>query len=368
MLGDNREAEALNMPELQAIANTILSNTRQADLSEQSKLRSIQELVEIGPAASMSQRNEALEILREAIVAEGDPFVSAMVAVGAGALVEYGANPMIAFQSVLQRTEHLLAGAVVFAGSAQMEGAFEAEDPNEVFQLVADRMPAQARQWQALDRIYMATISILSRSVEARAIARQKTNLLAAATQIAPIHNGAAWLVRMLTVLDDADLIALAPYQARGYRVRFSGIAEIVQLDVLLADVLIGDPDQGLLAGTPPAPSVVQAMTNVPTEAPLAAMATFTFSQWHALGADGRLLPAEAREAHRLDAALTPAAIARLEGERVVLLAPADASIVWEAQRIFAGLDAQIELVEILPKDAYDEWIARIVEASHSGD
>jgi hypothetical protein len=74
----------------------------------------------------------------------------------------------------------------------------------------------------------------------------------------------AHWLPGLAQVLDDEPVVVIDHATGRGFRLTMSGVGDNFQLHTLLADLLIGDPARGLLAGDRPAPTWVAAATTAP--------------------------------------------------------------------------------------------------------
>jgi hypothetical protein len=204
----------------------------------------------------------------------------------------------------------------------------------------------------------------LSRSAAARREAGGASELLSRARQLAPLHARVAYLVTLLQVLDDAELLVLHPGLARGYRVQMLGIATNYQLHTLLADALIGDPTQGWLPGQRPDPRVVAAARNQVADQPgRLAVGVFDLFAWPALQPDGTLdqLPAGSADAIRNRA--LPIDIPMFEGVRVLLVRPISSPRTWTADRTFEGMDADLRVLDLLSPAAVQEWLKRFVRA-----
>jgi hypothetical protein len=152
-----------------------------------------------------------------------------------------------------------------------------------------------------------------------------------------------ALLSKLLIVLDDVDLLVLHPQTQRGYSVRIAGICHNFQLHTLLADALIGDPAQGLLAGPRPDPRAVAMAKDQPFD-PKAppAQASFHLQTWHAIRPDGS--HDAGSMAHVLWHEGTPADTPSVEGMRIVVLSPVTLPRSWRAPRDWTEMAGELEI------------------------
>src|SRR5207244_8017644 len=77
----------------------------------------------------------------------------------------------------------------------------------------------------------------------------QDADLLMLARALAGVNGSAAFLAKMLQVLDDEELVVLSPEPKMGFRVRIGGIGDNFQLHTLLAGAIVGPAEEGLYPG-----------------------------------------------------------------------------------------------------------------------
>ncbi len=212
-----------------------------------------------------------------------------------------------------------------------------------------------------------ALFNVLVRSKAARKKARADGDFCRDAAAFMDRGNSPESAVpRVLQVLDDEELLVLHPRSGRGYRVVISGITHNFQLHTLLADVLIGDPDEGFLPGPRPDPRLVAAMRDQPhTPAVPPDEACFDLKAWTAIQPDGSV--ASGAFADAIPHEGTPADIPAVAGQRVVVLAPLTLPRTWNAPRDFQDLAGEADLVKILEPTEVSDWLERIARADRGG-
>lgn len=339
--------------------------------------RALAKVFELAKQADLQSRNRAVAQLAERIAAI--PLGPAsFLAVGCGALVEIGANPEPALGPILLRTSEALTEATVFAEACQAQArsapqpgdldTADAEACIETFgQQVGDRMPQQADAWLAAADLLRAMTALLSRSASGRATARSDQALVAALERMLGLADPscAEFVRQLLQVLDEEELVVLHPELGRGYRVRISGVADNFQLDVLLADALIGASEQGWLPGTRPDPQVAAAAKDGPVSDSLpTAFRSFKLVNWHGLRPNGKLAEGTDDHGHWIWSEGAPADIAALEGRRIVLLGPPAYPAAFNAARRFPGMVGEMRVVETLAPASVRAWLQRIAAAA----
>jgi hypothetical protein len=322
------------------------------------------------PEASKANIDEALHRI-SALIGLVDALGGAIIAIVCGALVEeFGGNPDEAIEPVLSGLLSALPLAASFARAC--EGAHtasnvELEENQSAIQRfgpdLSDIMPEEARGWASLEFLCPATVAMLSVSRNARQRARERTDLRAALSELAPIHDWSSFVANILVVLDDEEVIVLHPGLRRGYRVQISGIADNFQLHTLL----VGDPRAGWLPGERPDPRVVAAARDqeVAPGTPDARGAFYLFN-WQALQSDGSLPNGPQQAAKWIWNEGTPADITRFEGARVVLLGPPSHTRAWSPGRRFMGMPGELHVIEVLSPETMQDWLNRMTRSLYS--
>lgn len=185
-------------------------------------------------------------------------FYAACVALSCGTLVEYGASPSIA-------------GAAIAARLLR-----ELDDPD---------LAQQTGQYLCL-----ATMAHLCRDRALRQQVRRDHGVPASLERMQPRVQH-TWFVRtVLELVDDLELLVIAPEQRRAFRVRADAVRTCFHLFTLVQGALIGDPARGLLEGEPEDPELVALATGAqPHMTVLPARQRFHFHDWSALSPEGVL-------------------------------------------------------------------------------
>jgi len=328
-------------------------------------------VVDAGRTVDGAARDDALQRMDPAI-ATAEIRRASLIASAAGALVEDGADSLIALNAVLARLKDTLPAALAFEeacrATAEADGKDIGENDDSYIEMYAPGVSAARPElgyaWGALDLLCPPALAMLSRSISGRQAARADGLLMERIARLAPLHGGAGWLATLLGVLDDEELLALHPALGRGYRVRVSGVADNFQLHTLLADALIGNPDAGWLPGAPPDPRVAAAARDREVD-PAAETATgaFTLVGWPGLRPDGTLEDEQEHGSHWIGGEGAPRDIPAFEGTRVVLLGAVPYGRGWNAGRQFPTMPAELGVVEVLDAATVQQWLQRIAAA-----
>jgi hypothetical protein len=169
----------------------------------------------------------------------------------------------------------------------------------------------------------------------------------------------------LLQVLEDEPLLVLHPGQQRGYRVRIHGCVDNFQMQTLLADALVGEPDAGWLSGARPDPRVAAAARDQPAVADTpVAQASFNLWTWRGLQVDGTLPEGMAGAEFWIWNEGIPAEIPAYEGLRIVLLGPPPYARSWNAGRCFEGLEAGVHVEKSLGREEVVDWLNQLAIAN----
>ncbi|MFF4796382.1 hypothetical protein ACFY2M_43725, partial [Streptomyces sp. NPDC001276] len=120
-----------------------------------------------------------------------------------------------------------------------------------------------AMSWFDMEHWLKALITVMADAGFRAAVPGEvKAELREHAAAVAHRSQRAAWVGALAAVLDDEPLVVIDPRARRGYALTMSGIGDNGQLHILLADRLVGDPGQGLVARDRPARPWVEAATS----------------------------------------------------------------------------------------------------------
>jgi hypothetical protein len=318
------------------------------------------------PDALTRQLGRFLPLFREAI----SPDLRLAVGLGAmtcGAMVEHGGDPNVCGEALLDRMEDLLAALGRFWDEVRAK-AGQDPTPTTARQLgeqylvdVYKADPDAAMAYYSHNPLCLGLISHLAKSPALRAAARSRPQLLKLAPNLDVAINEFAHLGTLLRVLDDEPLVVLHPAERKGYRIRITGVGDVLQLDTLLAARLVGDPADGWLPGERPGPDVIAAVTDGPVRPDLTVTGVFDLWRWTGLRADGTL--PDGPSDHRLEWNAIPADLPLLDGERVVLLSAKDPPADWQGTRRYRDLPGDLVLERVLSADEVRAWLGRLAGA-----
>ncbi|MFF4503800.1 hypothetical protein [Streptomyces sp. NPDC001401] len=208
-----------------------------------------------------------------------------------------------------------------------------------------------AMSWFDMDDWLLPLITLLTDSRFRTAVAAPvKAQLRAHAAAVADRSQRAAWVGQLAAVLDDEPLLVLDPRTRRGYALTMGGIGDNFQLHTLLTDRLIGDPEQGLVAGERPARKWVEAATDGDANlgASDAAIRRFRLFDGH-----GAYVYPEG----------VPADIEPLDGTRVLVLHPPNGTFGMGVGRVFEHMMPTLRLERVLESAETQAWFDQVAPA-----
>ena len=229
-------------------------------------------------------------------------------------------------------------------------GSAPADFPAPYLSEIAVRRPAAAAAWQVLPDLLDDVLTVLPASVECRRVARATAGLAGAAAVVGEHLPAAQELAELLAVPDEEVLLVVDVDRRTATRVLLTGVADVRQLMILLADQL---PHRRR-----PDPRLVAAYRNASVDPDAAvAVAPFQLLRPTALRPDGTVPAGFAASDFWLWGPEPTAALPRENGERVLLLTAATVPHSWDAGRRFPRMDGRVESVEGLSRSAVSSWL-----------
>jgi hypothetical protein len=215
---------------------------------------------------------------------------------------------------------------------------------------LAARMPGERRAWESLPDLLDDALTLLPVETAARRTARAIDGLPAAAGELADVVPGAKELSELLAVPDDQVVLAVHPASRTGLRAVVRGVAEVHQLQVLLANEW---------AGPRPDRRIVDACRDARPDPDAAVF----FARWQlfhpaALRPDGTLPRGFGGSDRWVWGGQSPAELPLEKGERVVLLGEPAYRPGWEVGRKFPRLNGEMEVVERMTTAAVTDRLA----------
>ncbi len=318
-----------------------------------------QALMEASERCSPAERDALLDALRELLDQHGP--VTGAVAMLAGAILEEGGD-VSRVEGWFVETLPGLLRACSDAKARLLElggGTVEPDRLDELLGALAESDPRLFGSWQTFTHFWPPFIVVLGCSPLARTALRDQRDV---ALALRDDLEGAHWIGQMLGVVDDEPFVAIDPVARRGYAGTFGGVADNFQLHTLLADALIGDPKDGWLEGTRPAPEVARcARGEGPQNVEPAAHGAWNLYTWRAFAHDPTLTDS-ASIPHDLWVwgEGIPTDIPTLDGHRVIGLGPSAYQRSWQGGRVFATLRAALTVTGQLDEAELERWFARI--------
>ncbi|MBW8697979.1 hypothetical protein MBT84_00200 [Streptomyces sp. MBT84] len=326
----------------------------------------MQRLADTAQAGGPESLTATVEALAPLLPGLGGDF--AMTAVLAGACVEWGASPTALVDVLPQRaSEAMMLNEVVpelWAKAARgrpLPEPVSASSPQLVRTLTraarwrrgADKvtMTRIAMSWFDMEDWLKALITVMADEGFRAALSSDvKAELRERAAAVAHRSQPAAWVGALAAVLDDEPLIVIDPRTHRGYALTMSGIGDNGQLHILLADRLVGDPQQGLVAGDRPARSWVEAATSGD---PYLGPDDPAIRCFRLFDGEGTYISPEG----------VPADIKPLDGTRVLVLHPPNGNYGMGAGRVFEHMTPALRLDRILEPAQTRHWLSRLAPA-----
>jgi hypothetical protein len=275
-------------------------------------------------------------------------------------LIESGADPTPVLGVLSERVAEGLERAARFIPVAERLGDDVAEPTNEAEMLmlreqVRAAAPAAglsvedaafaSEAWFTISHWIPSLLLPLQQKRGRRALPGRE-RLTAATAAVVEHVEGAHWLLGLLLVLDDEQLLVVHRATGRAYDVTISGVGDNFQLHTLLAATLIGDPARGLIPGTPPAPQHVAAATDGEDLQPAGGIR----GHFNLVDADGAWIWNEGR----------PIDIPQFNGRRVVVIDPPPYMRTWDTGRLYPLMSPEIRLDRILPDAEAADWTAKV--------
>jgi hypothetical protein len=301
--------------------------------------------------------------------------VAGPLSVVAGALVEHGAPAEALVAPVVAGLSRTLSGSVEFAQAWGQVGT-EVDPPpadgeQEAYDAAIARLSGRrgflrrlaavvtpdeaarlAGAWFSSAEWALAASALLTVD-DIRVTFPERRELTRLVARLAPIRPDLRCLGDLLVVLDDEPMIVLHRPTGRGWIVRVSGVGDNFQLQTLLADVLSGDPADGLLDGVAPEPSWVLAASTGPFDPGERIEGRFNL-----VDGFGKWISNEAR----------PADIPVFQGWRVVVLDPPPYVRTWEIGRRYPAMRPQVRIEELMPDEAATRWLDNVAAAEPAPD
>lgn len=334
------------------------------------------------------------KLLTELVARVGheQPALGAHFALAAGALVEGGLDPEELAEALVEPVARAVVSARRFVELAERypdePGAMEGDDDavevgertlsGESLAAIADEDDDAVASYFALDTWHHPVLTAWTRHTDSLAAAQSDPAIGAALDELAGRSEGAQWLAMLMRVPIDAPLVVLVPEAEAGFSMRMTGVADVAQLLVLVAEAL---PEATLarLGATKPSAEVVSVMRGAgPQQLDTSWETSLRLHPWQAIDpATGLPARASARWSlsadapHEADTSLadtaSPAEIGMFGGgTRVAVLVGSGKPRAIAAGRTFPALLARLGSVEALSADEVAAYRRKLSAAKSS--
>jgi hypothetical protein len=352
------------MKENKKIIGQIIDTAKKNRSTPQDIILILQKLSQMVKNFSKEELNWAsLELIRA--IPRLNHLKAAIICSSAGMCIENGGDPRIIFDGLISRTEEMLSDGYNLISTAVLLAKAQKKQPQQLMGELALKDPKGGMALQTMGMITAPVAAVLSRSKELRDDIKKKKQLLELFNQLAPMNPQVEYMRKISNVLDDEEFLVLHPKEQKGYRVKITGIASNHQLQVLLEDQIIGDPNNGFVTGTRQPPEIVKLFIDQNSTRKQSIQENFQLFNWSALQDDGTLPEGLGMTLKFQNEFIwgegIPLDIESIENLRIILLGNTSIRRSLGANRLFLGMDANLELIEILNPDQVNKWIDYIL-------
>jgi hypothetical protein len=196
-------------------------------------------------------RDAAADRLAAGIGLVPDPLAAALAAYQVGALIEKGANPSVLAEALRPRLQADFGAARRFVGLVEAETNIQR--PEDVDPAMIARLGCKERTgasaWAALKFSTCAAMAAWCRHRPSRLLASIAPGLVDDASFLGERGGYCYYIAELLSSADGTQITVLSPEQHRGFLVELESVRNAAHLFALLEDRVVGDPEQGWLAG-----------------------------------------------------------------------------------------------------------------------
>ncbi len=346
------------------------------------------QLTQMAQHTDPSTRNRLLQSLASGLTARQSNWEFGSLANTCGMIVEWGADPSLAIEPILDRMTKQLARIPEFV--QVMQENLGVEHPNRVAEQdwpeLGRTQPEYAwviGEWHALRFTGCAAMTMLCRDVAARQRARQRVELALHAETARSDNPYAYYLAELLGMADEVRLLVLDTTRGLGFRVCLMAIRNNFHFFTLLQDALLSHASAAAWQGPGVRPLLINvakgermlpdiaagewAAVAIPDDQRVCDFALWTYCTHRALRGDGTLagLNASKDENVWIWGEAKPAEIPSLCGERIVLLGAPEFPRSWDLAffaPLHSALRSSVVVEETLRDEEYRAWIGKIIE------
>jgi hypothetical protein len=285
-----------------------------------------------------------------------------------GSLIEFGGNPKIVVDHIIQQLENHLTATESFLSLAEQEGLegnpLSPKELDFFFTQDADALKASITS----SYVVLATMTSICRLKEARQSIRSNTPLIHQVMQLEDDIDNLYYLKQVLYSVDDLEMIILHPQSETGLKIKANMIQNNFHFFTLLQDLYLtqfaSHPIFAGLSRNEKAIHLAKGGALSDYEENLSDHALFGFYDFNSLDEEGNL-PAAVMPANWLFGEGTLHHIPRLNGAPVVILGENTlGNRTWDitfCTPVHEALKPNLEIVEVLSSDQVQQYINMIL-------
>ncbi|MCH5584525.1 hypothetical protein MK805_06020 [Shimazuella sp. AN120528] len=284
-----------------------------------------------------------------------------------GSLIEFGGNPKIVVDHIIQQLENHLTATESFLSLAEQEewegGTLSPKELDFFFSYDSDALKASITS----SYVVLATMTSVCRLKEARQSIRTNTPLIHQVIQLEDEVDNLYYLKQVLYSVDDYEMIILHPQSETGLKIKADMIQNNFHFFTLLQDLYLTQfathPAFATFHRNEKAIHLAKGGALSDTEEQIHDHALFGFYDFHALNGEGKI-PSAVMPANWLFGEGTLHHIPKLNGVPVVILGEntlGDRS--WDitfCTPVHEALKPSLEAVEVLSSEQVKQYITTI--------
>jgi hypothetical protein len=342
-----------------------------------------QALTQFARDADSAAQNSLLHTLSAAFSMQQSNWEFGSLANTCGAIVEWGGDPGIAIEPILDRITEQFAKVPELVQI--MHDKLGVAEPNHVAEADWQKIGREhldeawvIGEWYALQFIGCASMAMLVRDREARNRARERIDLMQRAETARKMNPYAYYLAELLASVDDQRLLVLDVPRRLGFRVTLTAVRNNFHLFTLLQDALLAHPTARDWQGPrshPLAVAVAKSERMLPDISPNewgpdgeGDAAIWTYYTEAALKPDGSLRTLKEKSLGEVPSWVwgegKPTEIPLVAGERVILLGPLEMPRSWNVG-FFAPLHPSLRSAVVVEAVLSDEEYAASIGNIH---
>ncbi len=330
-----------------------------------------QQLTECARSAERPDQDRMAAALVDGMKTAASNWAFGCIANTCGMIVEWGGDPGLAIEPILDRITEQLKRVPEFV--ELMQNHLGVEHPNRIAEddwpKIGAAHPEYAwviGEWYALRFTGCAAMATLCRDVEGRKRARERIELMQRAEAARSDNPYAFYLAETLALVDDERLLILDTTRQLGFRVQLTAIRNNFHLFTLLQNALTGHSRPVVISVAKSARMLSDISPHEWGPEGEGDRAIWTYYTADALKADGSLRTLNEKDAGQ--AAWVwgegkPTAIPPFEKERVVLLGPLEMPRSWSVgffAPLHPALRSEVAIVDTLNAEACRDWLRKI--------